>query len=145
MTITQLPIVPTGHQKCALPDRPDWVTAFWIACYHKVKEEAKRGLLVISHQRFARKESLQQEDEEEMEPHERPIVTNRYTQQQIPSLIGTRSTGSKILTVAGASAGGAGIGALIGIVGGPPGAAIGGGIGAAVGFIGGNIYNYFRN
>lgn len=131
---SHIAIVPTGYRHKPPPDRVDWFTPFWEASFHKTKHDAQPNLIGANIDRFylssAETEAqvgtpneAGEEEEEDVEPHKMRI--NLVLR---PRVVTAAAAGGMIL-------GSTGVGALIGIAGGPIGVGIGAGMGFGTGVI----------
>ena len=136
--VRTIPTIPTGYRQRSLPDRYDWITILWACCYNRAKQAAQPGFIRISHftKRFAEKNDVICEDKQEMEPQDRKVVVDRYSEEEIAELSGLHSVPREWRIIGGGAAGiaaGTTIGTLIGIVGGPVGVVLGAAMGSIVG------------
>ena len=114
----EVPIVPTGYMKQPPPDRQEWFTEFWKAAFAKTKVSAQPTLLQINIDRCTTSTTYIQT---ESEPYQMNIFV-------IPEeLIITLGSGLGVIPIC------TGVGALIGLAGGPLGVAIGAGVGGGIG------------
>ena len=114
----EVPVVPTGYMKHPPPDRQEWFTEFWKAAFSRTKVSAQPTLLQINIDRCTTSTTYIQA---ESQPYQMNIFV-------IPEeLIITLGSGIGVIPIC------TGVGALIGLAGGPVGVAIGAGLGGGVG------------
>ena len=116
--VDEVPIVPTGYMKHSPPDRQEWFSPFWKTVFTKTKSSAQPTLLQINIDRCTTSTTYVQAESE-------PFQMNIF---MIPEdLIVAMGAGVGIIPIC------TGVGALIGLAGGPLGVAIGAGVGGGVG------------
>ena len=117
--IDEVSIVPTGYMKHSPPDRQEWFTPFWKTAFAKTKGSAQPTLLQINIDRCTTSTTYVQAAESQ------PFQMNIFV---IPEdVIIAVGSGIGIIPIC------TGVGALVGLAGGPVGVAIGAGIGGGVG------------
>ena len=117
--IDEISIVPTGYMKHSPPDRQEWFTPFWKTAFAKTKTSVQPTLLQINIDRCTTSTTYVQAAETQ------PFQMNIFV---IPEdLIVAIGSGIGVIPIC------TGVGALVGLAGGPVGVAVGAGIGGGVG------------
>ena len=115
----EVSIIPTGYMKHSPPDRQEWFTPFWKTAFAKTKSSAQPTLLQINIDRCTTSTTYVQAAESQ------PFQMNIF---MIPEeLIVAVGVGVGVIPIC------TGVGALIGLAGGPVGVAVGAGIGGGIG------------
>lgn len=116
--VDKVSIVPTGYMKHSPPDRQEWFTLFWKTAFAKTKGSAQPTLLQINIDRCTTSTTYVQSESQ-------PFQMNIFV---IPEdVLITVGGGVGVIPIC------TGVGALIGLAGGPLGVAIGAGVGGGVG------------
>ena len=115
----EVSIIPTGYMKHSPPDRQEWFTPFWKTAFAKTKSSAQPTLLQINIDRCTTSTTYVQA------AGSQPFQMNIF---MIPEeLIVAVGTGIGVIPIC------TGVGALVGLAGGPVGVAVGAGIGGGIG------------
>ena len=115
----EISIIPTGYMKHSPPDRLEWFTPFWKTAFAKTKSSAQPTLLQINIDRCTTSTTYVQA------VGSQPFQMNIF---MIPEeLIVAVGAGIAVIPIC------TGVGALVGLAGGPVGVAVGAGIGGGIG------------
>ena len=115
----EVAIIPTGYMKHSPPDRQEWFTPFWKTAFAKTNSSAQPTLLQINIDRCTTSTTYVQA------AGSQPFQMNIF---MIPEeLIVAVGTGIGVIPIC------TGVGALVGLAGGPVGVAVGAGIGGGIG------------
>ena len=117
--VDEVSIVPTGYMKHSPPDRQEWFNPFWKTAFARTKTSAQPTLLQINIDRCTTSTTYVQATESQ------PFQMNIF---MIPEdLIIAVGIGVGVIPIC------TGVGALVGLAGGPVGVAVGAGIGGGIG------------
>ena len=69
----KIPIVPTGFREPQLPDRPSWVSEFWVQGFRRMSFQAMLNLISLNKKRMV--ERVDEVNFAEEDPEDQPLIT----------------------------------------------------------------------